>query len=533
VFVSARFGKGFHLDGAVFHDSPSEPAMNVSDRLTLQLALPGLLELEPLVRDFASHSLRAAGFSGDRQAALLEAFVSAIVLVEDALRRQGDPVIDLKLQAEIDADGLEFRITEQGMPLGGTDATETPPVVADVASRVRPARVFDRLWWAQKGTAGSELHLRVHRPHPTIDLLESARHRLTAEQEAEHTDIEPSEQTGEYRIRGYRSADGLAIARQIYEAYGRSYVNPDLYVPERIELLNSDGRLHSIVCESPAGDVVGHYALERPDLGPTGEAGQAVIDHRHRGHGLMRPMREAVEQAGRALGLLGVWSQPTAMHPLSQRMNLDFGSIPSAIHLGLLPEGTTLRGGVAGEATDHRQGGRRSTFLYWHPLCEEPPLAAHAPREFIDLLAALYEARRRPVSFNVGGQPQQLAVGDPIHSRYSAALGAAWIIADRIEPGAAIAIEAAAEALETGAGAGAVFVDLPLDDPGTPGVAEALLTHGFTLAGIAPRVIPRRDSRRAEDALRLAHHPVPPDLPGLVAEGELGRRLAAVASRSV
>lgn len=504
--------------------------MNTPDRLSLRLALPGLLELQPLVRDFAGHALRLADFPAERQAVLLDAFLSAIVLVEAALRRDGDPIVDLELRADIDADGLEFRILEQGMPLGDGDVIGRASGGTEIAARVRPAQVFDQLWWVQRGTAGSEFHLRARRPHATIDVLESARHRLEAEQEAEHTDLEPSNQTGEYRIRGYRTSDGLEIARRIYEAYGRSYVNPDLYVPERIEQLNADGRLHSIVCESLAGELVGHYALERPDLGPTGEAGQAVIDHRHRGHGLMKPMRAAVEQAGRALGLLGVWSQPTAMHPLSQRMNLDFGSTPTAIHLGLLPEGTTLRGGVAGEATEHRRGGRRSTFLYWHPLEQEPPLTAHAPPEFVDLLAALYEARRRPVVFNAGGRPRPARVDETLHSRYSTALGAAWISATSIESGTTTAIGAAAEALEAGAGAGVVFVDLPLDDPGTPAVADHLLDHGFAVAGIAPRVIPRSDARRAEDALRLARHPVPPDLPGLVAEGELGRRLAATAT---
>lgn len=505
--------------------------MTIPERLSLRLVLPGLPELAPLVRDFAGHALRLADFAGERHAALLEAFLSGIVGVENALRQEGDPVVDLEIQAEIDADGLEFRILEDGMPLGGTDADGAGRAGSDIASRVRPARVFDRLWWVQRAAAGSELHLRVHRPHPAIDVLESVQHRLAAEHEAEHTDLEPSTRTGEYRIRGYRTGDGLEIARRIYAAYGRSYVNPDLYVPERIEQLNRDGRLHSIVCESPAGDIVGHYALERPDLGPTGEAGQAVIDHRHRGHGLMKPMREAVEQAGRALGLLGIWSQPTAMHPLSQRMNLDFGSTPTAVHLGLLPEGTTLRGGVAGEATDHRRGGRRSTFLYWHPLTEEPPLEAHAPTAFVELLGALYEARRRPVTFNgAATRPEQAPAGNPVSSRYSTALGAAWISAVRIEPGTSAAVIAAAEALESAARAGVVFVDLPLDDPGTPTVAETLLDRGFTFAGVAPRTIPRGDLRRAEDALRLAHHPVAPDLPGLVAEGELGRRLAAAAA---
>ncbi|MHC4833521.1 MAG: hypothetical protein ACYTFH_06485 [Planctomycetota bacterium] len=506
------------------------------DRLSLRLALPGLPELEPLVRDFAGRALDVASFGGARREALLEAFISSVSLVEETLRREGDPIVDLEIEAVIDADALEFRLLEHGMPLGEGanggegDAEGEPRPGDDIAARVRPAEVFDRLWWVQKGAAGSELHLRIHRPHATIEVLEEVQHRLEESNEAEHTDLDASAQTGEYRIRGYRADDGLEIARRIYEAYGRTYANPDLYVPDRIERLNRDGRLHSIVCESPGGEIVGHYALERPDLGPTGEAGQAVIDHRHRGHGLMRPMREAVENAGRRLGLIGVWSQPTAMHPLSQRMNIKFGSVPCALQLGRMPSGTVFRGGVAGSSSDHAPGGRRSNFLYWHPLEEEPPLAAHAPDALVDLLTALYAARGREVEFNHGGVATHAPKGEPVHCRYSSESRSAWISADRIDAATTDAIRAAADAMEAAANAEAVFVDLPIDDPGTPAAADRLLNDGFSPCGIAPRVIPREDERRTEDALRLVRHTAPVDLPAVVAEGELGRRLAEFAS---
>lgn len=484
-----------------------------------------------MVRDFAGRVLDLADFGGARRDALLEALVSSLVLIEETLRREGDPIVDVEIEAEIDADALEFRVLEHGMPLGEeSEGASTPRPGADIASRVRPAEVFDRLWWVQKGAAGSELHLRIHRPHETIEVLEEVQHRLEETQEAEHTDLDGSMQTGGYRIRDYRAEDGLEIARRIYEAYGRTYANPDLYVPDRIERLNRDGRLHSIVCESPAGEIVGHYALERPDLGPTGEAGQAVIDHRHRGHGLMRPMREAVEQAGRDLGLVGVWSQPTAMHPLSQRMNIKFGSSPCALQLGRMPAGTTFRGGVAGASTEHAEGGRRSNFLYWHPLEAEPALSAHVPDALVDLFAALYEARGRHVEFNRGGVAEHVPPGEPVHCRFSADTRSAWISVDRIERGTTDAIRAAADAMEAAASAEAVFVDLPLDDPETPRTAERLLADGFAACGVAPRTIPRDDERRAEDALRLVRHTAPVDLPGVVAEGELGRRLASLAS---
>ncbi|MFM8414651.1 MAG: hypothetical protein ACKOCX_07995, partial [Planctomycetota bacterium] len=105
---------------------------NAPDRLSLRLALPGLPELEPLVRDFAGHALRLADFTGARQADLLEAFVSGLGLIEDALRREGDAAVELELRADIDAEGLEFRVLEHGMPLGGTDATGAGQAGADI-----------------------------------------------------------------------------------------------------------------------------------------------------------------------------------------------------------------------------------------------------------------------------------------------------------------------------------------------------------------------------------------------------------------
>lgn len=505
--------------------------METPDHLHLSLAFPGLPELGELAKDFASHALRLADFEGEELERLRDAFLSSLTLIEDTLAREGDPVVDIEVHATIDAVALEFQILEHGIPLGDGAGSEAgaPEAGVDISDRVRPIPAFDRLWWTQRGAEGSELHLRVHRPHAAIDVLEAVQHRLE-EEHAEHTDLDRSDQTGEYRIRDYRPEDGLEVARRIYEAYGRSYANPDLYVPDRIEELNRGGQLHSIVCESPDGDIVGHYALERPDLGPTGEAGQAVIDHRHRGHGLMKPMRAAVEKAGEELGLLGIWSQPTAMHPLSQRMNIKFGSVPTAVQLGLIPGSMTLRGGVAGESAEHDRGGRGSTFLYWHPFGEEPPLSAHAPESLQPLLADLYAARGREVAFGGEGPGPTPGNGEAVHCRFAGALGTAWVVANRIEPGAEQTIRAAVEAMASGAGAGTVYVDLPLDDAGTPAVASALLASGFQVAGISPRCIPRADGRVAEDALRLASHPVPVDLPGVVAEGELGHRLLELAT---
>lgn len=499
--------------------------MDSPDRIQLRLDLPGLPELAPLVRDFAGRALDLAEFSDGRREDLLEAFLCGVELVERTLAHQGDAIVPLEIGVTIDAEALEFRILEHGIPLGGDLGRGAG---GDITDRIRPNTIFDRLWWVQKGREGSELHLRVQREHPSIEILEDVRHRLDREEaETAHADVTPSTRTGEYRIRDYRKGDGLEVARRIYEAYGRSYPNPDLYVPDRIDLLNREGRLHSIICESADGDVVGHYALERPDLGPIGEAGQAVIDHHHRGHGLMKPMRAAVEAAGARLGLLGIWSQPTARHPVSQRMNLGFGSTPTALCLGTTPAGASLRGGVTGEIEDSSRPARHSCFLYWDPLIEEPPLTAFVPEALEPVLAPLYEARKRDVRFET--DPTRPVDGHgTIHTRFDSSRSVAWIALDQVTTGAFDGVKAAINAMETSAAAATVFIDLPIDDPACGHLATQLLAEGIRPAGVGPRFRGVEDERRAEDVLRLQLNPGPVDFPGLVVEGDLGRALADV-----
>lgn len=492
-------------------------------RIELKIELPGLPELDGLVRDFAARALDLAEFPPPRRTELLEAFLCGVDLVERTLAGEGDAIVPMEIGVVVDADAIEFRILEHGIPIGAESGIG-PGV--DIPERIRPTTVFDRLWWVQKGREGSELHLRAGRDHASIEVLDQVRTRLEQEDaERAQADLDPSSKTTEYEVRDYRSGDGLAIAQRIYEAYGRSYPNPDLYVPDRIDRLNAEGRLHSIICESERGDVVGHYALERPDLGPIGEAGQAVIDHRHRGHGLMKPMRAAVEKAGADLGLLGIWSQPTARHPVSQRMNIGFGSTPCALCLGTTPAEATLRGGVEGQVEDTTRPARHSCFLYWDPLVAEPDLVAHVPDSIATILAPLYEARGRKVTFETTAVAAATS-HEAVRSRFDSSRGIAWISLDRIGRDSFGAIRVAIEAMENSVAAATLFIDLPIDDPGCSGLAAALLDQGLRPAGIGPRFRAVQDERRAEDVLRLQANPAPVDLAGLVVEGDLGRVLA-------
>ena len=147
---------------------------------------------------------------------MIAAVRSAVLLVESELERGGEVAVPIEVSARIDPTTLELTILEHGRPLGegALDASG-----ADIPQRIRPARVFDDVHWVQRGPEGSELHMRIARPHARIDVLSELEHRVDAiESAADHAQLAESSATSAYRTRAFRPGDGLGVAERIYEA---------------------------------------------------------------------------------------------------------------------------------------------------------------------------------------------------------------------------------------------------------------------------------------------------------------------------
>ena len=74
-----------------------------SNHLNFRLEIPGLPEMEPMLREFASRAITLADVEGSRHDALLEALVSAVNLVEREIMDGGDDPVDLSIGVAIDA----------------------------------------------------------------------------------------------------------------------------------------------------------------------------------------------------------------------------------------------------------------------------------------------------------------------------------------------------------------------------------------------------------------------------------------------
>src|SRR5262245_9382141 len=91
----------------------------------------------------------------------------------------------------------------------------------------------------------------------------------------------------QYTIRCFHSGDAAGVTRLVEGVYGDTYYPRELYNPDKIVELNEAEKLVSVVALDSAGEVIGHYALERPDLGAVAEASDAIVALGYRHHHLL------------------------------------------------------------------------------------------------------------------------------------------------------------------------------------------------------------------------------------------------------
>ncbi|MHB8866823.1 MAG: GNAT family N-acetyltransferase [Pirellulaceae bacterium] len=333
------------------------------------------------------------------------------------------------------------------------------------------ADVADEIHWVAYGPQGKALQIVkwLHNTHITAQ----AGHG-TLETFQDGAPLAPHQQ---YVIRPMAAEEAVQVSQLIYRAYGGTYFNRDVYYPERIAAHNERGTVLSFVAQGEDGRLVGHYALERNQEGPVAEGGQAVVDPAHRGRGLLTQLKGAAVEAARHLGLVGLYSDAVTVHTLTQKSDLDYGAHLTCVDLGIAPRSEHFRG------ISERQPQRVTCMLYFLWFESPQPRTVHVPSEHRDVVEAIYGNLQCPVTFDEGAAPQGHGT---LKVSIDAGARKAFIRADRLGADTVTNVRHAKRELIEHSHAEAVFVELPLQDPGTPHVALDLEQRGFSFAGIAP-----------------------------------------------
>jgi len=277
-----------------------------------------------------------------------------------------------------------------------------------------------------------------------------------------------------YTFRRLRPVDAAGVVDCVRAIYGATYVHPELYQADEIVRLNDEQRLVSVVALDGQGEVVGHYALERPDLGSLAETGEALVLPEHRHHQLMEQMRELLEAEAQRLELAGLYGNVVTNHVFSQRVVGRFGEFPTALSLGWSPAS------FHNLPEDLPQ--RMSEVVYFKFLRSPESLPVHLPERHAGWCRRIWSQLDREID----ERPGTPVTGDSdIACRERLDLGRAILQVRRIGAEAFERVAAEQQRL-AGLGVEVIYVDLPLADSGTPALCEALERAEFFFSGLGP-----------------------------------------------
>src|ERR671920_138191 len=297
-------------------------------------------------------------------------------------------------------------------------------------------------------------------------------------------------------VRMMRPEESFELSRCVYRSYGYSYDWNDIYYPDRIRELQECGLMRSCVAVTPEGEFVGHLALTlaRPDS-PVGEAGQAVVDPRFRGHQLFERMKTFLAEKARESGIYGLYSEATAVHPYSQKGNLHLGAKETGYLLGYIPPSVSYK-----EIGEDREGRRGSVALFYMRVNSEPQREAYPPVAYQEAVQRIIEhCGLRRISQNAS-KPEM-----PSSSRVSVNVrrdhNLAFLKVE--EPGAdleeLVRLRLRELCLHR---VDCIYLDLPLTHPATTQAGAGLRDLGFFFGGIIPEA---HGGAARGDVLRLQY----------------------------
>jgi anti-sigma regulatory factor (Ser/Thr protein kinase) len=366
---------------------------------------------------------------------------------------------------------VAIAIEDQGMPFdyacfqNGNDTILTEMLHRSFANEIR---------FVNLGRGGNRVELVKYLSHADVreQLSEDEHHQVLRAPVAPKVTL--------LEVRMMRPEEAFELSRCVYCSYGYSYDWEDIYYPERIQELQQSGLMHSCVAVTQEGEFVGHLALmlEHPDS-LVGEAGQAVVDPRFRGHHLFEKMKTFLVKHAKERGIYGLYSEATAVHPYSQKGNLHLGAKETGYLLGYIPASVSYK-----EIGEAREGRRGSVALFYMKANAEPARVIYPPPAYQEIIGRIIEHNGLRRTVENTSSPKM-----PSSSRVSANVRHDHNLAFlRVEaPGAdlreVVRVRLRELCLHR---VDCVYVDLPLCYPATGQAGAWLMKLGFFLGGIIP-----------------------------------------------
>ena len=283
-------------------------------------------------------------------------------------------------------DGIAIHIKDMGLPYDPGYTTEYDPKANLLEQDIEGLGTFliretmDEYRFNNLGVKGKEIVLIKY-----FDTL-----RIAEEQE-EPKDAEVVKPPSKapvaqipFEIRQMKQDEALEVCRCIYDCYGYSYANENVYFPDRVAAMNQEGKLFSSVALTPEGEIGGHFAIIFHEKLPA-EMGIAVTKKKFRGQGFARESAVFLEEHAIKGGHKGMQVKEVTAHPYTQKFCVKLGYMDCGLLLGHSPKSLSFKG----IADTLKQ--RNSDVLGFKYFVQPEARSLYLPERHLDLIQRLYQ----------------------------------------------------------------------------------------------------------------------------------------------
>lgn len=338
----------------------------------------------------------------------------------------------------------------------------------------------DEIRFVNLGRGGNRVELVKKLPYRDVDSY------LSEEEKKAATQADPVPESVPVIIRLMKPDDAVSLARCVYRCYGYTYASGDVYLPDKMKELLESGMIISFVAVNPEGEVIGHSGIRRdyPDAKVV-ERGQAVVDPRYRGHGLLNKLLNTVVEHCRSIGLIGNYSEGVTVHTFSQKAAFSVGAVETGILLGFTPATMFFK-----KIQETERELRQAIVLMYTRLNDEPWRDVFPPMHHNGIISKIYEMNhfRRNIRDAVEGRTElELAPASQLDVTVHADAGRAFMHVKQFDPELEDLVKFRLRELCL-RHIDCIYLDLPLSNPATQQYCADLEMLGFSFGGIIPEL---------------------------------------------
>ncbi len=302
----------------------------------LKLTIPNNLKYLPIVLNVVRNVAESMGFDKNEITKLEVGAEEAVSnVIKYGFPEEEDANFDVILESL--PLGLKIIIKEKGLPF---DPTLIPKFSKKTLERDLKARglgtylmnqCIDEVTYHNLGKEGIETHLFKHLNNKQI-------HQMMDIDELSDVDKEKSEEqlpkgSVKFSIRRMKPEEAVEVSKCAYSSYGYSYINEDIYYPDRVRELNKTDELISFVAVTDKNEIIAHSALEQENKEKIPELGAAFTKPKYRGQGCLNALTIEILSEARRRNLTGVYALAITTHPFSQKTLIKFGFKDCAIKI--------------------------------------------------------------------------------------------------------------------------------------------------------------------------------------------------------